>query len=861
MDRLADFSGPDSDSEVVAPVSKKSKVDKQKAHKNIEHYNVQKLIWLFAQWKSLGLQEDVSVYRKMLLNVRCSKEMWPYGSQDVSYERSGLSFGRLTPTSMAYILMNKRIRQTIADNKYVDIDFVNCHCYIYCFLCEKYEVPLFKYAFLNEYIQNREAILAESVEANVELGLQKDVYKQWFLSVLNGMAVDVDHSKWVLTDFMGKFINGCKQLQDILIKYVEQEPRYEHNRSYIVSRDGAGVKNINCKIISLVLFDYEDRMRDALSTYIKNQNFDWSVDCYDGGMSYLPFNKHHFSQLSLDNAKDFIKQKLGIKCDIKYKSMVDYVIPTPTANTVSYDEFINCLYMEGDSYEAVKWRFEKNNFFCQRDVQYYTENESSIQIYSDNEFQNKYKDIKFFITKKKEKKAQKFITQWMQDETKRKYEIVGFYPPGFDDMEVNDNPNWCYSIWKGLACERVVPDGKDHSQGVLLLRNHILYLCNDNTEYQQYIEKYIKHMLVYPGRKTDEVIAFKAVQGGEGKNTFFQIVQNMIGVQYCITSGNAERDWFGDFNGCIHNRIWVHMEEMSKDVLRKHQKQFLSYITSKTDTINLKGGKKLPDVPSFCNYFITFNSQGVEFFPGLKRRLWIHELTSPVRGTQYYNELYAAMNNEQVLRAYYDFLVQCVDISSFKASDESVRPITPYMAKLYGHEDSPKDRFDMFIHNCIVEWFNDKFHPNSYRISLLEFFELYSAKCKADNVPAAYIGVIQNFSKRLDLVLPTTCLAFKRTTSRGKTYITLDIDTSLKYLIEDKKWLKWEDLGYEEVYEDCLYKVVIPCKKQCTHKTNRAHMSYQMYEESRAMNWFRNSGKQDFTHKCECRGEYYMSKV
>ncbi len=127
MDRLAEFSGPDSDSEVVAPVSKKSKVDKQKAHKNIEHYNVQKLIWLFAQWKSLGLQEDVSVYRKMLLNVRCSKEMWPYGSQDVSYERSGLSFGRLTPTSMAYILMNKRIRQTIADNKYVDIDFVNCH--------------------------------------------------------------------------------------------------------------------------------------------------------------------------------------------------------------------------------------------------------------------------------------------------------------------------------------------------------------------------------------------------------------------------------------------------------------------------------------------------------------------------------------------------------------------------------------------------------------------------------------------------------------------------------------------------------------------------------------------------------------
>jgi hypothetical protein len=856
-----DLQGSDSDSEVLPPVSKKTKTTKTNTVKNVEHYNVQKLIWLCSNWKNLGLKEDVSMYRKMLLNVRCSKESWPYGVQDVSYERVGLPFGRLIPTGMAYIMMNKQVRQTIADNKYVDIDFVNCHCYIYCFLCEKFEVPVHQYEFLKQYIQHRDIILQDSVDANIELGFCKDDFKQWFLSVLNGMYVYEESSSWILTEYMEKFIAGCKTLQSVLIKHIEKEPRYEHNRSYIISRDGANVSNLHCKIISLVLFDYEDRMRDALSSYIKSQHFDWSVECYDGGMSYIPLNKHDFSKLNLEDAKEYIREKLGVSCDIKYKSMVQHIIPTPTLSTITYDDLITCMYMEGDSYEAVKWRFEKNNFYCRRDVQYYTENESSIQIYSDNEFNNKYKDIKYFITTKKGKKAQKFISEWMQDETKRKYEIVGFYPPGFTDIEVNDDPNWSYSIWKGLACERVQPDGKDYTDGVLLLRNHILYLCNDNSEYQQYIEKYIKHMLVYPGRKTDEVIAFKAVQGGEGKNTFFQIVQNMIGAQYCITSGNAERDWFGDFNGCIHNRLWVHMEEMSKDTLRKHQKQFLAYITSKTDTINLKGGKKLPDVPSFCNYFITFNSQGVEFFPGLKRRLWIHELVSPVKDTQYYNELYAAMNNPQVLRAYYDYLLTTVDISGFKASDETLRPVTPYMAKLYGHEDSPKDRFDMFVHNCIVEWFNDKFHPNVYRLSLSEFFELYSSKCKADNVPATYIGVIQNFSKRLELVFSPTCGAIKRTTSKGKNYVTIDIDASIKHLIEDKRWLKWDDLGFEEVHEDMLYKVVVPCKKQCQYRTNRAHMTYQMFEEARAISWFRNSGKHEFSHKCECRGEYFMSKV
>ena len=127
MARHIDFEGVDSDSEVLPPVSKKTKTTKSNIVKNVDHYNVQKLSWLCSNWTQLGLKEDVSMYRKMLLNVRCSKESWPYGVQDVSYERVGLPFGRLIPTSMAYIMMNKQVRQTIADNKYVDIDFVNCH--------------------------------------------------------------------------------------------------------------------------------------------------------------------------------------------------------------------------------------------------------------------------------------------------------------------------------------------------------------------------------------------------------------------------------------------------------------------------------------------------------------------------------------------------------------------------------------------------------------------------------------------------------------------------------------------------------------------------------------------------------------
>jgi hypothetical protein len=83
----------------------------------------------------------------------------------------------------------------------------------------------------------------------------------------------------------------------------------------------------------------------------------------------------------------------------------------------------------------------------------------------------------------------------------------------------------------------------------------------------------------------------------------------------------------------------------------------------------------------------------------------------------------------------------------------------------------------------------------------------------------------------------------------------------MRHLVEEKRWLRWEDLGYEEQNDDLLYKVIIPCKKQCIYKTNRAEMSYQMSDEARAINWFRNSGRTVFTHTCNCNGRYQLNKI
>jgi len=824
-----------------------------------EVYNVQKLLYLLL--KKTDLFHDVSEYRSMIKDLDCTDRSWPYGSQKVSYARGKLNFGRMIPQQFGYTRMSRVARQTISDMMYVDVDFVNCHVYILKYLCIRYDIPAFKYESIDVYLHNREVIISDVLAQN---SMTRDEAKCWFLSVMNGM--DGINPHYNLTAFMLCFASDCQEIKKLLIVQIEKESKYAVCRSFILSRDGASVQNIESKIISLVLLDYEDKLRDRLSVYIDSKGYDWSVNCYDGGMSYTKKNtRDMMSCLDLVSAAQVIKQDTGIQCALAFKSMTDQVvdISEPELATVTLEDFRLLTLEDSQTYEAVKYRFEKYNFFSARDVLYYTENPSSIQCHSDHEFQNKYKHVSYMAVDKKGNEVEKmFVPDWMKDKAKRQYQIVGFFPPGFDDYETNIHkaPNWLYSTWKGFAAQRIKPDGKDHSAGVQLMRNHILYLCNEDNTYRQYIERYMKHVLEYPGRKTDVVLAFKAVQGGEGKNTFFEIMKSVIGSEYCVTTGNHERDWFGDFNEVIHNKIWVHMEEMSKEVLRKHQKQFLAYVTSKTDTINLKGGKKIRGAPSFCNYFITFNSQGVEYFPGLKRRLWVHELTNQVKNTEYYNNLYKAMNDPQCIRALYDYLLTYVDISLFKASGEDI-PMTPYMTKLWGKEDAPKDRFDTFIHNCFLEWFQDKITPPTFRISLTEWFELYNQKCKNDGVSTNFIGVIQNFSKRLDILFPEHNDVLIRSMSKGRNWFKMDIDTVIKYLIEDKKWLEWTDLGWEDEYETATYRVIVPCLKKCQCRSDKQHAMFAMFDPARAVLFIGRSHESSIQYKCPCGGQYSVYKT
>lgn len=821
-------------------VNKNNKNDKKKPIEICkERFNVKKLLWIY---HSGQLDEGTKKrYQDLFPLINTNAELWPYGELQVHYFEHELGFGRIMPAEFGLILMSRKVRQTICENLYADIDVVNCHPMIYWSFIKMdtyEEVNTFKY-----YLDHRDEVILDCMEFN---NCSRDEAKQWFLKVLNGGDGRID---LLCTPYMEKYRKAITVIHQNTLSKLESQERYANMRQYVVNKEGPEAYNLNCKIISCALYDIENQIRENLTVYLRKHKFDVSVHCFDGVMSYLKMNKEDIftSDNLLKNAANYIKTNLGIDIELKFKSMVDEQYQLPDAISFTLEDFNNQF--ESNDYQAVKQKFEKENFFCYSNVKYYTETPTATHEYSPTEFAHKWSNIQCLeINKKGEEVMTKFILKWMDDPTKRAYTIIGLFPPGSEKPQNASNPNdtsYCYSTWKGFYVQSIHPDGKDHSQHVELFRNHLLYLSSGNIEYRSFIEKCLKLIFVWPGRKIDIVLAFKACQGGEGKNTFWEYVAEIIGRQYCYHTANHDRDWFGDFNEGIKNKIWCHMEELSKEVLKKFQKQFLAYVTSKEDVINLKGGKKIM-VPSYCNYFITFNSQGLEMFPGLNRRIWVHEMFDhQIRDKDYYDNIYASMKNPQGLRAVYDWIMNNVDISGFKPCDQ--RPITPYMSRLFGREGGPQDRLGTWLNDKFITYFQDKNTPNEFRVQVSEFHKEYVTDCKPDG----HVVQVQTFSTRI-MELFGQSGAMEKRLNKGRQFFFLDINKIIKHLVH-LKWFLLRDLGWEEKYDTCNYKCEVPCLKGCQDRVSRL-----LQDETKAVQYFLRQ-KHDIEHTCECGGIYSVT--
>ena len=804
----------------------------------VEHFNIAKLWYLLEQNKI----SDPTQYLNYLLNAKTSRDQWPYATNKVSFDLPPLGFGRLVPRGLCYILMERSIRATIADNLYVDIDICNAHPTFLLHVLEQHVDVDTNYSCLKRYVQHREEVLDE-VENFFDT---RSAAKSWFLkTIYGGEGINPDQ---LFNSFMEDYQDEMRGLK----AFVETETElweFEKEKILTFLLAKGEVENLHSKVLSHVLNGMEFQVFEEAVKFIIDSKCDLSIYCYDGGMSYKPANGKPLETI-LDDLNRHVMLSTNINCNFVVKPMDEAIFISPNQlSSYKYEKFQSWLVEQRGDYISEKIKFEKNNFFGVRDVMYYTEEPLYVRSHGVNEFKQKYEHLVFRTEDKKGNPVLKqFMPEWVKDPEKRRYDLVGLFPPGF---ELEEPDITFYSKWKGFPVERIIADGNNYQEAVDRFRAHTLYLCSNVPEYRDFLEKCIVHILTYPGKKLDLVIAFKAMQGGEGKNTWWEIHKELFGSFYCYSTQNHERDWFGDFNELLHEKVWLHMEEMSKHVLLKNQKSFLAYVTSKHDTLNFKGGAKR-SVPSFCNYFITFNTGGLDMFPGLRRRIWVHEMdkNSIIQDSSYFHQLYKDMKNPQVMRYYFDWLKRNISISNFVPAED--RPITPYMQRLFDKEFLSKNSTDEFILECLSQWFFNSMIPNVYKIKFVEVFKMYQAKCKEDQVSNT---TPQKLCAAITDMFPDSVTRKK---IKGHLFLEFDIDECIASMVQ-AKMMTWEDLGESQVFEDFTYVVIRPCRKTCKFKDCRAHASYHYTDELRAKRYYCSySPRKNLHHDCNCGGSFFI---
>jgi hypothetical protein len=696
----------------------------QQSLKEVEHYNLQKLIYIYYNWDKLGndvgkafvngqIVDNITfktIVEKLIIDCKTTDRMWPYCDREVEYrQNSTLKQGRFISKNFALINMARPVRHTVAEGLYQDLDVVNCHLYIYQYLCKLngLECPQIDY-----YISNRDKCLLDAVDLNSLTGkVSKDDVKQWYLMILNGGKGNTVKD---LTLHMQSYQKELEVLHTKLSQEVLKEnPEY---KDYLIKRDGANVFNLDCKIVSKKLEDYENRMRHYICEFVKSKGCDFSSHCYDGGMSYLPNNADDIKKLiNTQECSKYVMAKTGITCPLKWKDFDLMInIPKEELDKITIADYMDIKRQNCNDYQAVKYRFEKHNFFVEEQVLYYYDNDNKVIAYKKDMFIQKYEDITYEYTDEEGQiKIDAFIYKWIKDSKKRRYSSVVWRPSSV--IHQPSVPAGAYNLWKGFEVEKIEPDGGDYTEQVNTILNHFKYLVNHTDDSNEETKAFYKYFLnwnarlyQYPSFKSEVCIGLKSLIQGAGKTTMFDLHTAIMGRNLTAKIENPERDMFGDFNALLSNRIFILLEECDANVMTKYNKRFLDAITATVDNVNGKN-KELDTKESYTNYMAVWNTYGLKV-PKEDRRTWCMEICAEQAPSRaYFIKLFEAIKNPQVQRAFYDYLMKVPLIEydengniTHKYHPADDRPETELRKQMVIQQ---RDKLELWISEITVEWY------------------------------------------------------------------------------------------------------------------------------------------------------------
>jgi hypothetical protein len=544
--------------------------------------------------------------RKILAGLRRIKKS--NYQQDIKYSPCGTNKdGRLYVRGGIKSLQNLMgcIRDYIKPEELIDYDIRSAHPHILAFIIETH-YPDNIITNLKDYLINRELIHEKH---NID---KLDVIK----------TINTDRPK--LTNPWLKVLN--KELYPVK-KLIFQDTKY----NYLHDKDKR--KNPMSSLLNKLMCIEERRALEKVK-----EHFPYDVYMFDGFMS-----REKYDVEDLNN----ITKEWGMKWAIKPPKPLEYKEPEQA-------EMPDNL----KSYDKVKEEFELTNFALRNPVVFVEQRpDGELIMRKIQDFRIIYTCLWFYQetfnpkTKEMEYKRTKFIPAWLEDEFKREYSKVDFIPP----------PKYCpedvFNLFTGFAFERENWEEYYEPENFDIIINHVKKLVGPDCteEGTEYFLNYLAHTLQYPGVKPRVSLVIQSEEG-VGKNMFVDNFMRIIcGTDYYLSSENSD-DFIGQFVGRLEQTICGVWNETDANDTFRNMKAIKALITEDTQRINRKGIQ-----PYFVNsylrlIFFSNNDTPVKVKAG-DRRFQVFTSSAPEPG-DYYEKLYSAMTNKNVLYGFVKMLLE-----------------------------------------------------------------------------------------------------------------------------------------------------------------------------------------------------------
>ena len=701
--------------------TQKSLFIKQKYNELINRSDLHRLVKSTEFNDYVKMKNDNGIIKTRLKSI--GKKISKSNILEVSYKRP-LPFGRMYAfNSNSYQAIQKTMKNSLARDKYMDIDIVNAHYTIIYNLCKNRKI---KCPNIERYVLHRDEV---RVEFHQNYGLSIKETKDLFNYMLYN--INEPYDKYLPNGI--EYLDNLKnEIYMIALQVSNDNPKMKKKIKTYKERENKEYVELR-SLFAYYIQEYENRIleviyRCLLKGYIDSDRV--LTLFYDGIMIK---RNDKLDQNKLDEICREVKTKLKIQIKLIVKPMDKKLLDFNEIVKIDKTKlkFFNGKYMNTlTTYES---KCEYFNHFVKKIL-----HPDPMYIWIDAVDRENHlissKSLKESLLAiksgdyNKQGDALPFFDKWIQDDNVKWYRKMDFIPynPDLENEYIEDED--VFNLFTGYGDHihteytKKTGDKKKKKRDKILDRYFKLVraLVGDKDENYNYYMAFLAQMIREPRNKTGISIVFKSEQG-VGKGVHLIPIGKILKETH-YKSSSKPSDFFGEHAEGYYRKILVNMDEVELKSSFKNEGAMKTAITEPKLTINPKFVRPI-EIRNWARTIMFSNKDyilPIDIKSGDRRFVVFKSITKYLNHpSKWWIKLIAEFENPKFIAALYDYFMK-YDYS--KISWITDRPITEEYKKLLKQFIPP---VALFMNDWIL-----RNGPNLCEIQIDEDDEYYEEEMK-----------------------------------------------------------------------------------------------------------------------------------